>query len=299
MVHSRGMPNPLRTFKEYALQKPAEWLADKNVHPNAITLAGAGGQLVSAYLGYREDRRLEEDQREWVYWLSTVVLLASLSADAFDGTVARAHARKNPEFNNPYGADLDGTTDKVLTAVMFLLAQAASLQQGNTREAAVIAHASAASISSSLSRALVELNGGTTEEQSFDPITFAGTHMGRMIFLTLANLRYVQWKRIASLAGVHLTKKQHAFIRESIFWYLALSNTVVTAQRLMDLKEAVNNPTEATEVADSAGNVKRKSSHLRRAKLFGGVLVGALVGSVAEFGWHAQQQKTNGPEHTL
>lgn len=275
------MANLLRKAKEVGLTKPAEWLAKKGVHPNTITLAGLILNIAAIVLQSLERARSREDRRIWVFWAATVMRLLALFFDGLDGSVAAAHKRINSKFYNPNGQLIDGGVDRVSSIGLMLMEQQRSISEGNYREANTIAAGSVLSGLSSLLRALVEAHGGTTQEQSLNPATFAGTHLGRTLVQLLATLEYEQYEQPASAAGYELTVTQHASIRESLHTYLTASNGIVVTERSGDLVHAVQNQTSAEETIDSAGRTKSLKDHWTRAKLYGALTGAAAVAGLA------------------
>lgn len=228
-----------RKLKETFLGKPARFLANVHVTPNMVTLAGLGMRATSAGLRTYEDSKPESEQREWVYWSATGLSLGSLLMDGLDGSVARAHKAADPNYVNPNGQLVDGLADRAGGMIEILKESLVCLRNGEVELATALACINVLLPLPSFLRAKIEENGGTTKEQSFNPLTFGGTHAGRTLVIELLSLKKVQLNRILGLIGISLTEPQFNAWRKGLIAYLAISNGIVVAQRAWALRRSV------------------------------------------------------------
>lgn len=118
-------------------------LAEKGVHPNAVTLVGFLLQAACAAL-------FALGRGRW----GGILLLVVAPLDAVDGAVARAGGKESP-----FGAFLDSTVDRLADAVLILGLTAHQFQEGMLLEAGLFLVALVGSLMVSYTRARAEALG--------------------------------------------------------------------------------------------------------------------------------------------
>ena len=294
-----------RGAKERALQPLAKWLVSHGVTADMVT--GSGVAFTTAAQSVRlsqikdpssidesgENGENEQLVKKWLRILlsytPTALLALALLADALDGEVAREEVSQNgPKEKIIDGQIVDGMADRLTISIMaFSLFWEYALAGKNV--AATVAALDAFLMSTpSLLRALTEMRGGKSNEQSFNPIKFGGTHAGRWFTLIVLSLSYEQvLPAVRPFLGTHqFTREQWENVRSGLLAYLTGSTSMVIIERAQDLAKTVD-PDFAQASTDSSGfSEKTSTDHRARAKWYGvtagivGIASGVAIASL-------------------
>jgi CDP-diacylglycerol--glycerol-3-phosphate 3-phosphatidyltransferase len=93
-----------RSFFNHAITPLGQWLARRNVSPDAITLLGTVGSVAACLIFFTQG---------W-WFTGTMIVWAFVMLDVVDGAVARASGRASK-----FGAVLDSTCDRVADGALF------------------------------------------------------------------------------------------------------------------------------------------------------------------------------------
>lgn len=230
-AQSRRGTFSLRQLKELFLGRPAKKLAEWGVTPNMVTGLGLGMKGASIALRLTERSKPEAEQRAWVFWSAIGLSLGSLVMDGLDGSVYRARKSLDDGYTNGNGQLVDGLTDRFSALMEMVKEVLKSVRDGHVTEAQVLAFIIIFLPLPSFLRAKIEENGGTVVEQSFNPLTFGGTHVGRTLIIELLSLEKVQLDQMLGIVGVTLSQAQFDAWRTGLITYLAVSNGIVVSQR--------------------------------------------------------------------
>jgi len=288
-----------RVLKKQLLEPIVKRLVDLGVTADMVTGSGVASaalaqgvrlsQLKNERTSINESAEYKSIVRELLrlllIWAPTALMAYALLADGLDGEVAREEERRNAtaveeetkEEKKKNGQLVDGMADRFTIAIIAFGHFAEQAHEGKDA-AATIATLDAFLMSvPSLLRALTEMRGGKTNEQSFNPIKFGGTHAGRWLTLIFLSLSYEQvLPAVRPFLGTHeFTREQWENVRIGLLAYLTISTSVVIIERARDLAKTFD-PDFVAAVTDSSGFTEKTSNDHQTRAIWYGVAAGIL-----------------------